>query len=119
MITPLSSMEVMERLMRICPKTQINAIPEHDSWEVVLPETVYLNGRQPHTQAKFHDETVDGAIQIAWQKVTKSEAAIFVKGKMSWPSIMIVQWSFTRDDWVNCSDVVIPIEKREQYRSKK
>ena len=119
MSAELSSMEVMKRLMRICPDAKIGAIPEEDLWEVELPETVYLYGVHPFLQARFPGETFDRAIKKAWQVVTDPRAAVFVKGKMPWPSILLVEWDQSCDDWIDSPRVQLPLEKREHYRSKK
>ncbi len=119
MNTGISSMKVMERLMRICPEAKINAIPEKNLWEIVFPGTVYLKEKQPHIHAIFPSTNFNDAIKNAWETMTSPHVAIFVKGKSPWPSIMIVQWSSSKDDWENCDLLQIPIEKRERYRPKK
>lgn len=119
----LRIMEMMERLMRICPEVKLVPGSDMDSWEVVLPKTASLIKNDADELSapfieKFTGITFDTAIKFTWEKLITGNRIILIDGYLPWESIAVVKWNSELDDWENHYEPEIPPMKKAHYKLK-
>lgn len=116
-------MEMMERLMWICPEAKIVLGSDKDSWEVVLPKTASLIKSEDELGEPFVEKftgiTFNTAIQFTWQKLTAKDRIVLIDGQLPWESIAVVKWNLELDDWENHHEPEMPPMNKAHYQSKK
>lgn len=111
----LTSVQMMDRLTRICPGAKIVVRKGKGFAELILPKTALLLSGSIFKE-RFISTTFDEAVQVAWEKITDNNMVVLSDGGLPWESIMVLGWDSDADDWKNLPEPVMPLFKSATYK---